>query len=100
MVVRIVSIKIFGRANAGFYCWEAVQAYEKGQASFIIVARKTTRLLAETAKAPAGSPRRASMPMSSVSSAILFFYQVSRVTLYQTLALSQQLHIGQEVKNW
>jgi len=40
-------IKIFARADAGFYCWEAVQAYEKGQASFIMVARKTTRLLAE-----------------------------------------------------
>jgi hypothetical protein len=40
-------VKIFARADAGFYCWEAVQAYEKGKASFIIVARKTTRLLAE-----------------------------------------------------
>jgi len=33
--------KIFGRADAGFYCWDAVQAYEKHKASFIIVARKT-----------------------------------------------------------
>ena len=40
-------VKIFARADAGFYCWEAVQAYEKGQASFVIVARKTKRLLAE-----------------------------------------------------
>jgi hypothetical protein len=40
-------VKIFARADAGFYCWEAVQAYEKGRASFIIVARKTARLLAE-----------------------------------------------------
>jgi Transposase DDE domain group 1 len=40
-------VKIFARADAGFYCWEAVQAYEKGRASFIMVARKTTRLLAE-----------------------------------------------------
>jgi hypothetical protein len=37
--------KIFARADAGFYCWEAVQAYEKGQVSFILVARKTSRLL-------------------------------------------------------
>jgi hypothetical protein len=37
--------KIFARADAGFYCWEAVQAYEKGQVSFIMVARKTSRLL-------------------------------------------------------
>ena len=36
---------IFARADSGFYCWEAVQAYEKAQAHFIIVARKTSRLL-------------------------------------------------------
>jgi hypothetical protein len=40
-------VKIFAGTDAGFYCWEAVQAYEKGQASFIMVARKTTRLLVE-----------------------------------------------------
>src|SRR6202521_5762353 len=40
-------VKIFARADAGFYCGEAVQAYEKGRASFIMVACKTTRLLAE-----------------------------------------------------
>jgi len=40
-------VKIFARADAGFYCWEAVQAYEKGQVSFIMVARKTSRLLTE-----------------------------------------------------
>ena len=43
--------KIFARADAGFYCWEAVQAYEKQEASFIIVARKTPRLLEELQKA-------------------------------------------------
>jgi hypothetical protein len=37
--------KIFARADSGFYCWEAVQAYENAQAHFIIVARKTSRLL-------------------------------------------------------
>jgi hypothetical protein len=40
-------VKIFARADAGFYCWEAVQAYEKGQVSFLMVARKTSRLLTE-----------------------------------------------------
>ncbi|MGA2078712.1 MAG: hypothetical protein ABSH52_34930, partial [Terriglobia bacterium] len=39
--------KLFARADAGFYCWEAVQAYEKAKASFLIVARKTSRLLEE-----------------------------------------------------
>ena len=42
--------KIFARADAGFYCWEAVAADEKAKASFIIVARKTPRLLAELEK--------------------------------------------------
>jgi Transposase DDE domain group 1 len=37
--------QIFARADSGFYCWEAVRAYEKAQAHFIIVARKTSRLL-------------------------------------------------------
>jgi hypothetical protein len=36
---------IAARADAGFYCWEAVEAYENHQCSFIIVARKTPRLL-------------------------------------------------------
>jgi len=39
--------KIFARADAGFYCWDAVEAYEKAKVSFIIVARKTGRLLEE-----------------------------------------------------
>jgi hypothetical protein len=36
---------IFARADSGFYCWEAIQAYEKARAHFIVVARKTSRLL-------------------------------------------------------
>jgi Transposase DDE domain group 1 len=42
---------IYARADAGFYCWEAVQAYEQQKASFIIVARKTLRLREELQKA-------------------------------------------------
>lgn len=38
-------VSIAARADAGFYCWEAVQAYEKFKYLFIIVARKTPRLL-------------------------------------------------------
>ena len=37
--------KIFARADSGFYCWQAVQAYEKAKARFIMVARKTPRLV-------------------------------------------------------
>ena len=38
-------LRIFARADSGFYCWEAVQAYEKAKAQFILVARKTSRLV-------------------------------------------------------
>jgi len=38
---------ISARADSGFYCWEAVQAYEKFKCEFIVVARKTSRLLEE-----------------------------------------------------
>jgi hypothetical protein len=37
--------RIFARADSGFYCWQAVQAYEKAHAEFIMVARKTSRLV-------------------------------------------------------
>jgi hypothetical protein len=37
--------RIFARADAGFYCWEAVAAYLERGCQFVIVARKTARLL-------------------------------------------------------
>ena len=36
---------IFARVDSGFYCRDAVEAYEKGKALFIMVARKTPRLV-------------------------------------------------------
>lgn len=39
--------KVRARADAGFYCWEAVNAYTEMNCEFVIVARKTERLLAE-----------------------------------------------------
>jgi hypothetical protein len=39
--------RIFARADSGFYCWEAVQAYENFKCRFIVVARKTSRLVEE-----------------------------------------------------
>ena len=36
--------KIFARADAGCYCWEAVAAYQQAACQFVIVARKTRRL--------------------------------------------------------
>lgn len=38
---------LYARADSGFYCWEAVQAYEKRKWQFILVARKTARLVNE-----------------------------------------------------
>ncbi|MCX6606144.1 MAG: transposase [Acidobacteria bacterium] len=35
------------RADAGFYCWDAVKAYTELQCDLVIVARKTDRLLGE-----------------------------------------------------
>jgi len=37
--------KIYARADSGFYCWEAVEAYQQAGCQFIIVARKTARLV-------------------------------------------------------
>ena len=42
---------ILARADAGFYCWEAVQAYEKARCQFVIVARKTRRLVEQLQQA-------------------------------------------------
>src|SRR6202163_3949959 len=36
--------QIYGRADSGFYCREAVEAYEECNARFVISARKTSRL--------------------------------------------------------
>ena len=40
-------VSLFARADSGFYCWEAVEAYEKFKCQFIVVARKTARLVEE-----------------------------------------------------
>jgi Transposase DDE domain group 1 len=47
--------RIFARADSGFYCWDAVAAYEDGGVQFIISARKTARLVEEL-KAAAWKP--------------------------------------------
>ena len=38
---------VYARADSGFYCWEAVQAYERHGCQFIISVRKTSRLVEE-----------------------------------------------------
>jgi hypothetical protein len=43
--------QIYGRADSGFYCREAVEAYEGIDARFVICARKTSRLVEELRQA-------------------------------------------------
>jgi hypothetical protein len=43
--------QIFGRADSGFYCREAVEAYEECNARFVISARKTSRLVEQLRQA-------------------------------------------------
>jgi hypothetical protein len=38
---------LFARADSGFYCWDAVSAYQGRGAQFVISARKTARLVEE-----------------------------------------------------
>jgi hypothetical protein len=49
---------MYARADSGFYCAEAVEAYEKAGVQFIISARKTSRLIDELKAAQwTGSPK-------------------------------------------
>jgi len=43
--------QIYGRADSGFYCQGAVEAYEEFDARFVICARKTSRLVEELCQA-------------------------------------------------
>ena len=43
--------KIYARVDSGFYCWEAIEAYEKWRCQFIACARKTSRLVEQLEKA-------------------------------------------------
>ena len=61
---------VYGRADSGFYCWEAVQAYEKRNWRFIVVARKTARLVDEL---KAADWKRS--PRTDADGQCEFFYQ-------------------------
>jgi hypothetical protein len=43
--------QIFARADAGFYCWEAIEAYLAAHCRFVVVARKTSRLVEQLRQA-------------------------------------------------
>jgi hypothetical protein len=61
---------VYGRADSGFYCWEAIQAYEKRNWHFIVVARKTARLVDEL---KAADWKRS--PRTDADGQCEFFYQ-------------------------
>jgi hypothetical protein len=63
-------VSIFARADSGFYCWEAVEAYEKFKCSFIVVARKTSRLLEEL-----GAAKWKASPHTDADEQCQFWYQ-------------------------
>jgi len=61
---------VYARADSGFYCWEAVQAYQKRNCRFIMVARKTSRLV-EQLRAADWKPS----PRTDADGQCEFFYQ-------------------------
>jgi hypothetical protein len=62
--------RILARADSGFYCGEAVQAYEKYKVQFILVARKTTRLVEQLRAA-----QWKSSPKTDADGQCEFYYQ-------------------------
>jgi hypothetical protein len=61
---------IFARADSGFYCWEAMEAYEKFKCWFIVIARKTSRLLEEL-----GTTEWKQSPQTDADEQCEFWYQ-------------------------
>jgi hypothetical protein len=62
--------QIYGRADSGFYCREAVEGYEEIDARFVICARKTARLVEELRQAE-WKPS----PKTDADAECEFFYQ-------------------------
>jgi len=61
---------VYARVDSGFYCWEAVESYEKHHCHFIISARKTARLV-EALKAAEWKPS----PRTDADGQCEFHYQ-------------------------
>src|SRR5476651_1195572 len=59
--------RIYGRADSGFYCQDAVEAYEECNARFVISARKTSRLVEELRQAQ-WKPSPKTMPTRNANS--------------------------------
>jgi hypothetical protein len=75
--------QIYGRADSGFYCQDAVEAYEEFDARFVICARKTARLVEELRQA---EWKRS--PKTDADAACEFYYQPEGWSrLYRFVAL-------------
>lgn len=61
---------MYARADSGFYCWQAVQAYEKLKWRFIVVVRKTAGLVDELQTA-----KWKRSPLTDADGQCEFFYQ-------------------------
>jgi hypothetical protein len=62
--------RVYARADSGFYCWEAVEAYTTLDCRFVVVARKTARLVEEL---KAAAWKRS--PRTDADGQCEFFYQ-------------------------
>jgi hypothetical protein len=75
--------QIYGRADSGFYCREAVEGYEQLDARFVVCARKTARLVEELRQAE-WKPS----PKTDAAAECEFFYQPDGWSkLYRFVAL-------------
>lgn len=62
--------RVYARADSGFYCWAAVEAYERLGCRFVLSAQKTARLVEQLQTARwTGSPR------TDADGQCAFFYQ-------------------------
>jgi hypothetical protein len=78
--------QIYGRADSGFYCREAVEAYEEFDARFVICARKTSRLVEQLRQA-----EWKSSPKTDADAECEFYYQPDGWSKpYRFVALRQQ----------
>jgi hypothetical protein len=78
--------QIYGRADSGFYCREAVEAYEEFDARFVICARKTSRLVEELRQA-----EWKSSPKTDAAAECEFHYQPDGWSKpYRFVALRQE----------
>ena len=65
---------VSARADEGLYCWEAVEAYENHRCRFVLVARKTSRLVKQLRAANWKRSLRTDADEHSDCDACIIFY--------------------------